>query len=140
MIRRTEVLLALALTVAIEVELVIRGDLGSPAHAVAAALITLPLALRFRWPLMTGAIVSVGIVAQMALSDSTQDPNFAMVAGLLAVYAIGSRATGWRFWLGTALAIGASCASSVIREGWTSDLAAAVAIPAVGLLIGRALG
>src|SRR3954451_2348307 len=88
---RLEALLAVGMTVGIEVELAVGGHLQSAWQALAAALITLPLAVRFRWPLATAAIVSVGVVTQVALSDKQHDPILGIVAALLALYAVGSR-------------------------------------------------
>jgi signal transduction histidine kinase len=137
---RLEVLLAVGMTVGIEVELAVGGHLVSVWQALAAALITLPLAVRFRWPLLTITLGSIGVVAQMALSDKSGDPILGIIAALLALYAVGSRTTGWRFWLGGAIALAAGISSTLIREGVTSDIATAVLATGVGLLIGRALG
>jgi signal transduction histidine kinase len=137
---RIEALLAVAMTVGVELELWLGDHLISAWQALAAALITLPLAVRFRWPLFTLTAAAVGIVAQMALGDRSGDPILAIVALLLALYAVGSRTVGWRFWLGGAISLIAGCASSLIREGVTSDLISAVLATGVGLLIGRALG
>jgi signal transduction histidine kinase len=137
---RLEVLLAACLTVAIELELVSGHDLHSPGVAVAALFVTLPLALRFGSPLATMALVCTGIVAETALGVRSGDPVLAIVSLLLALYAVGSRTEGWRFWVGGALAFAALCASTLIREGVNTDLTAAVLVPAAGLVIGRALG
>jgi signal transduction histidine kinase len=137
---RLEVLLALAMTAGIEAELALNGDLDSVGQALAAALLTLPLAVRFRWPLFTITAGAVGSVVMTTLNEGADDPILGIVAALLALYAVGSRTTGWRFWLGGAIALVGGAASLLIREGVTSDLATITLITGVGLLIGRALG
>jgi signal transduction histidine kinase len=134
-----EPLLAVAMTAAIEVELALDHNL-SPASAVAAAFITLPLAIRFTRPLLTIVLGATGTVALALAIDGTSDPLFAVIAALLALYAIGSRTAGWRFWLGGAIALTAGVASTIIREGVTSDIFSALLATGIGLLIGRALG
>src|SRR4051794_3006706 len=94
-----EVLLAVAMTIAIEVELALDGNLSVSA-AAAAALITLPLAVRFTRPLLTIVLGATGTVLLALVINGTSDPLFAVIAALLALYALGSRTTGWRFWLG----------------------------------------
>jgi signal transduction histidine kinase len=136
----SEVLLAIALTAAIELELWAGGHLTSAGHAGAAALVTLPLAFRFRRPIATMTVVSAAVVAEMALGDRSGDPIAAIVAVLLALYAVGSRTAGWRFWAGGVIAAAGILTSVLIREGVNSDLMSAVLAPAAGLLIGRALG
>jgi signal transduction histidine kinase len=138
--RAREALLAVVMTAGIELELALGGDLQSVPHALAAALTTLPLAIRFRWPLVTIVLGSAGAIAQAALSDNSDDPIFGIVAALLALYAVGSRTSRWRFWLGGATALAGGSAAMVIRDGVTSDLLSVVLMTGVGLLIGRALG
>jgi signal transduction histidine kinase len=137
---RAEALLALALTVTIELELWAGDQLGTPVTAAVAAVATLPIAVRFRWPLATMAAISAGIVATTLSGADAGEPITAIVSGLLALYAVGSRTAGWRFWTGGAVACAGLAASMLVREGVTSDLMSAVAAPAAGLLIGRALG
>src|SRR4051794_4633722 len=134
-----EVLLAVAMTAALEAELAIDGNLTVPA-AAAAALVTLPLAVRFSRPLLTIVLGAIGSVLVATLIDGTSDPLFAVIAALLALYALGSRTSGWRFWLGAGIALAAGVSSTIIREGVTSDIASAVLATAIGLLLGRALG
>jgi signal transduction histidine kinase len=84
---------------------------------------------------------AIGAVGQMALGDKSDDPILGIVAALLALYAVGSRTSGWRFWLGGTIALAAGCASTLIRQGeFTSDIFSVVLVTGVGLLIGRALG
>jgi signal transduction histidine kinase len=135
-----ELLLAVGLTIAAELELWSRGLLGTPAQGATAALVTLPLALRFRAPLLTMAVVAAALVAEALSGVHSGAPIIPIVAALLALYAVGSRTEGWRFWTGGALALVAGCATTLIREGASTDLIAALATPAVGLMIGRALG
>src|SRR4051812_2769579 len=136
---RLEVLLAVGMTVGIEGELAAGGHLQSPAQAGAAALITLPLAVRFRWPLVTIALGSIGVVAQMALSDKSGDPILGIVAALLALYAVGSRTRGWRFWLGGAIALAAGGGPGPIPGGGAGGLLRGLLAAGGGLFVGRAL-
>jgi signal transduction histidine kinase len=135
-----ELLLAIGLTLGAELELWSRGLLGTPGQGAAAALVTLPLALRFRAPLLTISLVAAALVAEASSGVHSGAPIIPIVAVLLALYALGSRTEGWRFWTGGALALVAGCATTLIREGASIDLVAAAVTPAVGLMIGRALG
>jgi signal transduction histidine kinase len=137
----SELLLALALTVAIEAELLIHHALGGTGRGAAAALVTLPVALRFRAPLPALLASGAGSLALSALGATEGgDPITAIVALLLVLYAVGSRTSGRLFWASAAAAVVGSCVANIVREGVTPDLATAIAFPAAGLLIGRALG
>jgi signal transduction histidine kinase len=137
----SELLLAAALTVAIEIELLIHDELAGTGRGAAAALVTLPIALRFRAPLPVLVASGAGGLALSALGATEDgDPVTEVVALLLALYAVGSRTSGRLFWAGACIAIAGSCATNLVREGVTGDLATAIAFPVAGLLIGRALG
>jgi signal transduction histidine kinase len=132
--------LAVALAVAAELELAGYGLLHTPEQGIVVTLVALPLAVRFRWPLAATAVISVaGAFVSVRVHDEG-DVMMPVVCTLLALYAVGSRCTGWRFWAGGVIAAAGLGTAMLIREGVTSDLALAVAFPAVGLLIGRALG
>ena len=138
---QAELLLGVGLAVGIELELALGHDLASPAQAVAAALIALPVAVRFRWPLIALIVGGAAALAQTALSPSSDDPILGIVATLLLLYGVGSRTRGWRFWTGAALSLAGGTASTVIRKGAvTSDIGTIVLLTGAGLLIGRALG
>jgi signal transduction histidine kinase len=137
---RFELGLALLLTVAGELELALHDLIDRPSQAIAAAFVTLPLALRFRYPLAVLVVVSAAWVIETALGVTSGDPVVPVIALLLAVYAVGSRCHGWRFWFGGAVAAVGLTAQVLIREGLQFDALQAVAIPAAGLLVGRALG
>ena len=128
------------MTVGVELELVAHGLLDSPGQGIAAAFVAAPLAVRFRWPLATLAIVVGGWIAATALGLHSGDPILPVVCAVLAIYAVGSRSDGWRFWAGAAVAVGGMATQLLLRERAGPDLALAVALPAAGLLIGRALG
>ncbi len=135
-----ELALALVMTVGVELELVAHDLLDTPAQGVAAAFVAMPLAVRFRWPLATLAAVVGGWIAATALGIHSGEPILPVVCVVLAIYAVGSRCEGWRFWAGAALAVGGMATQLLLREPVGPDLALAVALPAAGLLIGRALG
>jgi signal transduction histidine kinase len=135
-----ELALALLLAVAVELELAADGVLGSPAQGIAAAGVALPLAVRFRWPLAVLVVVLGGWIAATALGLRSGAPILPVVCVVLALYAVGSRSQGWRFWAGGVLAVPAMATQTLLREPASLDLVLAVAVPAAGLLIGRALG
>jgi signal transduction histidine kinase len=135
-----ELALALVMTVGVQLELAADGLLDTPAEGVAAVFVSAPLAVRFRWPLATLATVLGGWIALTALGVDSGDPILPVVCCVLAIYAVGSRCEGWRFWAGAALAVGGMATQLLLRESPGPDLAIAVALPAAGLLIGRALG
>jgi signal transduction histidine kinase len=132
--------LALVMTAGVELELVAHGLLDTPAQGIAAAFVAAPLAVRFRWPLATLAAVSCGWIAATALGIHSGDPILPVVCAVLAIYAVGSRSEGWRFWAGGALAVAGMTTQLLVRESPGPDLALAVVLPAASLLIGRALG
>src|SRR5205807_10283118 len=89
-------LLALAMTVAVELELILSGR-ATVARAAAALLLGVPLALRLRFPLFTLALVAAGTVVGAALgANPVTGPVLPVVALLLALYAVGSRIRGLR--------------------------------------------
>ncbi|HEX4719896.1 MAG TPA: sensor histidine kinase [Thermoleophilaceae bacterium] len=138
--QRLEIVLALVLTAGVELELAGHHLLETPAQAVAAACMTLPLAVRFRWPLPTLIAVCAAWVALTALGVTSGEPILPEVALLLALYAVGSRTQRWRFWAGGAVATAGLATQLVIRDDVGFDLVLAIALPAAGLLVGRALG
>jgi hypothetical protein len=90
-----EVLLAAGLTVAVELELALSGDLWKPARGLAALLITLPVAFRLRRPVAALVGVVAGVVVMAALgSTGFTGPVFPAIAVLLSLYAVGSRTRG----------------------------------------------
>jgi signal transduction histidine kinase len=135
-----ELALALAMTIGVELELAAHGLLDTPAQGIAAAFVAVPLAVRFRWPLATLAVVVGAWIAATALGIRSGEPILPVVCAVLAIYAVGSRSEGWRFWAGAAIAVGGMATQLLMREPPGPDLALAVALPAAGLLIGRALG
>jgi hypothetical protein len=59
---RRESLLAVGLTVAVELAVALSGRPGSAGQAAVALLVTVPLAVRLRFPLEVLAVVVVGAV------------------------------------------------------------------------------
>src|SRR5215831_15045769 len=88
-----EAVLAFALTIALELEYLHRL---SPAEAVLALLITVPLVARLVLPLVVLGVVLTGIVVQSWLGGvaGTDFPVVPVVALVVALYAVGSR-TSW---------------------------------------------
>jgi signal transduction histidine kinase len=132
--------LAVALTAGALLELTSHGLLKTPGIGLAAAVTTAAIAIRFRWPLVAVIVAFGGWIAETALGMHSGDPIIPVVAALLVIYAVGSRTQGWRFWAGGALAAVGMATQFLLREPPGADLALAVAMPAVGLLIGRGLG
>ena len=67
---RSEALLACALAIAAVVELWANTLLHTPEQAVIAALVALPLAVRFRWPLaVTAAVGAAGALESARVHD-----------------------------------------------------------------------
>jgi hypothetical protein len=87
---RRELLLATSLTIAVELAVGFSGRAGSAGQAAAALLVTVPLAVRLRFPLEVLAVVVAGVVLVAALGGLF-GPSLSVVAVLLALYAVGSR-------------------------------------------------
>ncbi len=137
---RFELVLAVLLMAAAEIELVIHDELHTPLEALAAAAVALPVAARFRWPLIAVALTGLATVAYELVVADTGANFLPGVCLLLCVYAVGARGTGRQLAAGGVLAMGLFAASLLVREGVTADLVLAVGLPAAGLLIGRASG
>ncbi|MCW2996227.1 MAG: hypothetical protein JWQ18_3722, partial [Conexibacter sp.] len=138
--RWSEPLLAVALAGLAVLELVVYDLLHTPLQALLAAAVGLPAALRFRAPLVAVALTGVAAVALESQVDDGGQLFSYLVCLLLALYAVGSRRTGWRLAAGGVLAAVLLGAAMVVREGATDDLVLAAVLPAIGLLIGRAAG
>jgi signal transduction histidine kinase len=136
-----EALIAVSLTVAVELEL-IRSDRGTPARAIEALLITAPLVLRLRFPVAVLAVIVAGTAVGAALgANPVTGPIFPVIAVLLALYAVGSRATGPRLAAGGAVSfIGLLAASLVASRDVGGALLTAILVTAAGLVVGGALG
>ena len=135
-----EVLLAAGLTVAVEVELGLSG--GTPVRGIAALLVTVPLVFRFRAPMAVLTLVLSGVVVGAALGGNpTLGPVFPVIAVLLALYAVGSRAGGWRLVCGAGVTFPALLAASLLAGADVgAGVAVALAVVVCGLLIGGAMG
>ena len=137
-----ELVLAFAMTVAVEAELVLAGRLDTVAQGAAALLITVPLAVRLRWPLeaLSGTIGGLVIVAALD-GRPLSGTGLPAVAVLLALYAVGSRAAG------VPLALAAGVTPPALFEAFHlsgADVGTSLVVPvgmtAGGLVVGRALG
>ncbi|HSO97729.1 MAG TPA: hypothetical protein VLP43_02170 [Solirubrobacteraceae bacterium] len=111
-----EALIALGLTVAVELELIL-SDRGTPARAVAALLITVPLVFRLRFPVAVLALVVAGtVVGASHGANPVTGPIFPAVAVLLALYAVGSQATGARLAAGGIVSFVGLLAASLVAS------------------------
>jgi signal transduction histidine kinase len=135
-----EFLLAAGLTVAVEVELGLSG--GTPVQAIAALLVTVPLVFRFRAPMAVLTLVLSGVVVGAALGGNpTLGPVFPVIAVLLALYAVGSRAGRWRLVCGAGVTFPALLAASLLAGADAgAGVTVALAVVVCGLLIGGAMG
>ena len=136
-----EALLALALTVGVELELIL-SDRATPGRAATALLLTVPLVLRLRFPLSTLALVVAGTVVGAALgSNPVTGPVLPVVAVLVALYAVGSRTKGLRLAAGAAISFGGLLAASLVASRDVGGaLVIAILVTAAGLVVGGALG
>lgn len=132
-----ECLLAVALSVGIELEY---RNRFSPLEAVVALLITVPLALRLAFPLPVLAAVLSGIVLEGVLGGvaGRDIPAFPIVSLVVALLAVGSRAS----WPGVMLAAGVTVAAWSIATQLTTphgSVAVGVVLTAGALVVGRAM-
>src|SRR5438270_2841527 len=136
-----EALLAAGLSVAVELELAL-SDRMTVGRGAAALLVTLPLAFRLRFPLTALVVVVAGVVVEAALGGNpTTGPVFPVIAVLLALYAVGSRARGVRLAVGAGVALaGLFVASRLAGADLGSSLVVPPLVTTCGLVIGGALG
>lgn len=136
-----EALLALAVTVGVELELLL-SDRATPGRVAAALLLSVPLVLRLHCPVSTLALVIAGTVIGAALgSNPVTGPVLPVVAVLLALYAVGSRARGLRLAAGAAIAFGGLLAAALLASRDVGGaLVTAILVTAGGLVVGGALG
>src|SRR5947209_10338624 len=136
-----EVLVGVGMTVAVELELAL-SDRATPARGAAALLITVPLVFRLRFPVAVLALVVVGAAVGAALgAKPVTGPIFPVIAVLLALYGVGSRARGVRLAAGAAVSFGGLVAASLLASrDFGASLAIAILVTAAGLVVGGALG
>lgn len=91
---RTDVVLALVLTIATQAELLLVDDVGEPfaVQVVTFAVITAGVAWRRSAPLLAAVVVSVGFAAQVVFADDAPVIG-GLVAALLVIYALGAYGT-----------------------------------------------
>jgi len=135
-----EVLLAVALTIVLELELEL-SDRFTAGRGAAVLAMTVPLALRLRLPMTVLGLVLAGYVLEAVLVAHHGGPQVSVIAVLLALYAVGSRADGVRVGVAAALTLVGLFAATRLRG---SDLATSLVVPVLvtgcGLVIGRAVG
>src|SRR5437588_9012888 len=136
-----EVLVAVGLTVAVELELAL-SDRATLARAAAALLVTLPLVFRLRFPVAALALVVGGTAVGAALgANPVTGPIFPVIAVLLALYGVGSRATGVRLAAGAVVSFSGLLGASLLASGDIGGaFAVAILVTAAGLVVGGALG
>ena len=137
-----EVLLAAVLTVGVELELAFSGHGSAAARAAAALLITVPLAFRLRFPLAVLAVVVAGVGVEGAIGGHRfSGPVLSVIAVLLALAAVGARASGQRLALGAGVSLVGLFAASLFEGADPGGAAAVVLLVTTGgLVIGGALG
>jgi signal transduction histidine kinase len=128
-----DALVAVALFVAAELELLLAG-LG-PRSALAAAVATLPLAFRRRAPVVTVLIV---VLAFVLGGEWVEETNVGFVVFLLASYSVGAHASRARAVAGAAV-LGAVVAGAVLLDGDGGDLPFVLFMVGMPWLAGRAV-
>jgi signal transduction histidine kinase len=113
---RSDVLLAIALCAAVELEVALEG-LG-PATALAAAIASLAFAFRRRAPLLTLLVVVFVLVLDEPLGDVwTEETNSGVVLLLLASYFLGAHAPRRTSQIGAALAVALLLVEEFVEQG-----------------------
>jgi signal transduction histidine kinase len=137
---RRELLLAAGVTMAVELAIILSGHTEVAGQAAAALLVTLPLALRLRYPVEVLAVVVAGTVIVVAFGGRL-DSSLLVVPVALALYAAGSRTTGVRLWISAGVSLVGLLATMLIsRPDLSTTLAVPLLLTACGLVVGRALG
>jgi len=136
-----EALVAAGMTVAVELELGLSGR-ATPVRAAVALLITVPLVFRLRSPVAVLAVVLAGTALSAALgAKPVTGPILPVIAVLLALFAVGSRARGVRLVAGAVVSFSGLLAASLLASRDVgASLAIAILVTAVGLVVGGALG
>jgi signal transduction histidine kinase len=136
-----DALLAVGLTVALQLQLVL-SERWMPGRAVAALLVTVPLAFRLRLPLGVLTIVVAGVAAVSGLRDHGPNyPVFPAIGVVLALAAVGSSARGIRLALAAGISLGGLFGASLLAGADPGGaVALALLVTVGGLVIGGALG
>jgi signal transduction histidine kinase len=137
-----ELLLAVGLSVGVELELAVSGHHWTAARGAAALLIAVPLVVRLRFPLMVLVVVLVGIVVDAALGGHGRSaPVFPLIAVLVALYAVGSRTRGMPLGLAASVTVAGIFGASLLAGADAGGgFAVALLVTTGGLVIGGALG
>src|ERR1700730_4357209 len=112
---RRELLLAAGVTMAVELAIILSGHTEVAGQAAAALLVTLPLALRLRYPVEVLAVVVAGTVIVVALGGRL-DSSLLVVPVALALYAAGSRTSGVRLWISAGVSLVGLLATMLISR------------------------
>jgi signal transduction histidine kinase len=105
LLRHSDLLLAVALTVAMTTEVLLWGPFHLLAATAASVLAALPLALRRATPLVSFLLVSSGVSALLLLAPDFDNHSAILIAVFfVALYSLGRHSTGHEAWLG-ALAV-----------------------------------
>jgi signal transduction histidine kinase len=137
-----ELLLAIGVSVGVELEIALSRHHLTPARAAAVLLIGVPLVVRLRFPVTVLSLVVTGIVVSAALGGHGPSvPVFPLIAVLLALYAVGSRTRGIRLGVAAGGTLAGLFAASLLAGADVGGGAAvALLVTAGGLVIGGALG
>ncbi len=121
---RVDALVALALLIAIELEVWLGPDVGQQGPAAAAgAVLCAAVAVRRRWPL--GAVVggfTAVLVQEAAGGRLTQNTAGSLVATLLIFYGAGAFLEGPRAWAGLVAGLAGICADALITDAGISTV------------------
>jgi signal transduction histidine kinase len=134
--------LALGLTIALELEIALSHRLWTPARALAALLVTIPIAFRSRFPLGALTAVLAGTIVLAALGGHRLGGAvLPVIAVVLALYAVGSRTRGKRLAIAACTTLGGLFAAGLLADADPGGaFAVALVVTAGGLVIGGALG
>ena len=136
-----DALLAVALTGALQLQLAL-SERWMPGRAAAALLVTVPLAVRLRFPLGVLTIVVAGVAAVSGLRDhGPNNPVFPAIAVVLALAAVGPSARGLRLVLAAGVSLSGLFGASLLAGADPGGaVALALLVTVGGLVIGGALG
>ena len=134
-----DVLIAIVLTLLAEVAILLGGDAADHrlGAALTAPLMTVPIAFRRRWPLVTGIVVPVTGTFASALWDG-QSAAYP-IAEFMALYALAVWTTNREFVIGTAAFIVAAFLSALLPHGGIAGSAAFATIVVTVMAIVRSV-
>jgi signal transduction histidine kinase len=117
--RHLDAALALGLFIGLEIELWVAPNIQHrPAVAVAAAVATLPLALRCRFPLASFAAIWAGLwIFKLVSPDFDRNSTFFGIVVVFGLYSLGANARGRRAWFAGVIVVPVLIAAFVSDDG-----------------------